>query len=428
ERSLDKLLRPGDEASLVIWSRRLKIEQPFTTDVEALRAAMKRVEGTASGLTFASDVERVRYRCQQFLDNARTDHNYTGWYGQCLGTVRAHTEEAVMVEKHLVGSTKVMLNMLAGLDGKKVMIYAGSALPQHPGYELFVYADNLFFPYLPRMHPSSIGGGGSETMTFSIEDMAKTANANGVTMYMVDGADDRSEMSNAADGEMPDAQSAFIQYDNTASAFQAVARITGGMALTHTSNFDVAMETVAHDLESYYSLGYRQQESPKKTRNVAVKVKDHPEYRVRSRRTYLARTQDEELNDRVVSNIYHQAKSDLDIAIRAGEPKKQKHNRWLVPLAVSIPSNITLLPDGNDLAGGFSVFVAVGDDDGSMSNVTRIVKEVRVPAAKEAELRRRPLILTFDLSMNGGTHMLSVGVVDQLSNTSGYARAQVAVR
>jgi hypothetical protein len=245
---------------------------------------------------------------------------------------------------------------------------------------------------------------------------------------MVDGADDRSEMSNAADGEMPDAQSAFIQYDNTASAFQAVARITGGMALTHTSNFDVAMETVAHDLESYYSLGYRQQESPKKTRNVAVKVKDHPEYRVRSRRTYLARTQDEELNDRVVSNIYHQAKSDLDIAIRAGEPKKQKHNRWLVPLAVSIPSNITLLPDGNDLAGGFSVFVAVGDDDGSMSNVTRIVKEVRIPAAREAELRRRPLILTFDLSMNGGTHMLSVGVVDQLSNTSGYARAQVAVR
>src|SRR3954464_11153668 len=161
-----------------------------------------------------------------------------------------------------------MLNMRAGLDGKEVLRCFASALPQHPGYELFVYADNLFFPYLPRMHPSSIGGGGSETMTFSIEDMAKTANANGVTMYMVDGADDRSEMSNAADGEMPDAQSAFIQYDNTASAIQAVARITGGMALTHTSNFDVAMGIRRHDLESYYSLGSCNQESPKKTRNV----------------------------------------------------------------------------------------------------------------------------------------------------------------
>lgn len=428
ERSLDKLLRPGDEASLVVWSRGLKIEQPFTSDIGALRDAVKRVEKTGSGMTFESEANHVRSECMQDLDNARIDHAYARWYQECLSQVRGYSEEATMIEKHLIGSTKVVLNMLAGLDGKKVMIYAGSSLPRHPGHELFVMADNLFLPLLPRLMPSSIGGGSAEPMTFSIEGMAKTANANGVTMYMIDGADDKAiDLPNAAQGEMPDSQSAFIEYDNTASAFQAVAQITGGMALTHTSDFDLAMNTVAQDLDSYYSLGYRQQESPKKQRNVVVKVKGHPEYRVRARQTYLARTQDEELNDRVVANIYHEAKSDLSVAIRTGEPKKQSRNRWLVPLSVAIPSTLTLLPDGNDLAGGFSVFIAVGDDNGSMSDVSRIVKQVRIPAAKEAELRKRPMVLTLDLSMNPGTHMLSVGVVDQLSNTSGYARTRVVV-
>jgi VWFA-related protein len=428
DRSLDKLLRPGDEASLVVWYRGLKIEQPFTTDAGALRAAVKRVEETGGGMTFASERDHVRSECQRDLDNARIDHRYASWYESCLGTVRSHSEESTMIEKHLVASTKVVLNMLAGVDGKKVMIYAGSALPRHPGHELFVYADNLFLPFVPRAMPSSIGGGSSESMTFSIEGMARTANANGVTMYMIDGADEKAlELSTAADGSQPDAQSAFIEYDNTAAAFQAVAQITGGMALTHTSNFDLAMNTVAQDLDSYYSLGYRQQESAKKQRNVVVKVKGHPEYRVRARQTYLARTQDEELNDKVVANIYHEAKNDLGIQMRTGEPKKQSRNRWLVPLSVAIPPTITLLPDGNDLAGGFSIFIAVGDDNGSMSDVSRIVKQVRIPAAKEAELRKRPLILTVDLSMNGGTHMLSVGVVDQLSNTSGYARKRVVV-
>jgi hypothetical protein len=187
------------------------------------------------------------------------------------------------------------------------------------------------------------------------------------------------------------------------------------------------MNTVAQDLDNYYSLGYRQQESAKKQRNVVVKVKGHPEYRVRARQTYLARTQDEELNDKVVANIYHEAKNDLGIQMRTGEPKKQSRNRWLVPVSVAIPPTITLLPDGNDLAGGFSVFIAVGDDNGAMSDVSRIVKQVRIPAAQEAELRKHPLILTVDLSMNSGTHMLSVGVVDQLSNTSGYARTRVVV-
>jgi len=109
------------------------------------------------------------------------------------------------------------------------------------------------------------------------------------------------------------------------------------------------MNTVARDLDNYYSLGYRQESTAKKERKVDVRVKNHPDYRVRSRRTYEARTVDEQQSDRVIANIYRESKGEL--------------------------------------AGRFTVFIAVGDDNGAMS----------------------------------------IAVVDQVSNSSGFARARVVV-
>jgi len=427
ERSLDTLLRPGDEAMVVAWYRGLRIEQHFTADHAALRRAITRVAETGSGMTYESDRQQIRTRCTQLLNDAgRRDPQ--GAFDNCVGIIQSYSEELTMIERHLITSTGSVLAMLGGMDGKKAMIYAGAALPKRPARELLVFADNLFSPYLRNFRPSQMNARNLSTMSISIEGMAKTANANGVTVYMIDGADEsRGILPNAGDEFAPDSQAEFTEYDNTAQAFQVVAKLTGGIALTHTQNFDLAMDTVARDLDNYYSLGYRQESGEKKERKVEVRVKNHPDYRIRSRRTYEARTVDEQLSDRVIANIYREGKSELAIVVQTGAPKKSSRTRWSVPLSVTIPSTLTLLPEGNELAGGFNVFIAVGDDNGDLSKVTRIAKQVRIPAVHEAELRRHPLLFTADLSMNRGTHVVSIGVVDQLSNSSGYARARVVV-
>ena len=428
DRSIDTLLRPGDEASVVVWYRGLKIEQSFTPDAALLRKAITRVQETGGGMTYESDRKHVRERCTQLFYDAQFSRNYQAAFDQCVSIVRNYSEEFEGIETHLIASADVILSTLAGLEGKKVMIYAGAALPKHPARELFIFADNLFSPYLRQFRPSAMGNL-SASMTVSIEKLAKNANANGVTMYMIDGGDETRElMPSAAEQSLPDPGAAFAEYDNTASAFQAVARITGGMALTHSANFDLAMETIGRDLENYYSLGYRQNEGPKKERNVVVKVKNRPELRVRARSSYVARTVDEQLTDRVIANIYHDGKNELGIAVRTGAPKKSGRNRWSIPVEVLIPpAMFTLLPQDRELIGGFSVFVATGDQDGAMSNVTRIAKEIRIPADRKDQLLARPISFTADVTMNGGTHTLSIGVVDQVSNTSGYVRTRVVV-
>jgi VWFA-related protein len=427
DRSLDTLLRPGDEAMVVAWYRGLKIEQPFTSDLAALRGGITRVAETGAGMTYESDRQHIRARCTQLLqDSGYRDPQ--GAFDNCVGMVQSYAEELTMIESHLIASTSSVLAMLGGMEGKKAMIYAGAALPKRPARELLVFADNLFSPYLRNFRPSQMNARNLSTMSISIEGIARTANANGVTIYVIDGADEsRGLLPGAADDSMPDSQAAFVEYDNTAQAFEVVAKLTGGMALTHTQNFDLAMDTVARDLDNYYSLGYRQNSGDKKERKVEVRVKNHPDYRVRSRRTYEARTTEEQQSDRVIANIYRQSKSELAIEVQTGAPKKSSLNRWSVPLTVTIPPTLTLLPQDGELAGGFTVFIAVGDDNGAMSNVTRIANPVRIHAAQEAEFRRHPLVFTADLNMNRGTHVVSAGVVDQVSNSSGYARARVAV-
>ena len=76
----------------------------------------------------------------------------------------------------------------------------------------------------------------------------------------------------------------FLTFTNTAMAYQTLARISGGLALTNTSNFDSAFQTLADDLNSYYSLGFKPSDTTAPgLRKIVVKMKN-PEYRFRARR------------------------------------------------------------------------------------------------------------------------------------------------
>ena len=100
-----------------------------------------------------------------------------------------------------------------------------------------------------------------------------------------------------------------------------------------------------------------------------------------------------------------------------------------VPVEVTIPSTIVLLPEGGTtLAGGFMVYIAVGNETGSLSDVARRPQPVTVEKAGEAELRKEPFRFTMNLTVRPGQNWLSVGVVDQVASTTGLARAIIVAK
>jgi hypothetical protein len=60
-----------------------------------------------------------------------------------------------------------------------------------------------------------------------------------------------------------------------------------------------------------------------------------------------------------------------------------------------------------------------------MSDVARKSHQVRVPTAQFKQLSGKFYTYTLELLMERGLNKISIGVVDQVSNTSGFARDQI---
>ncbi len=432
-RHMDKLVQPGDEAMLVRWNRGLHIVEPFTSDMKRIRKSLDELEhhGGGSG-TLAASKEILKGNVMSEIESVKARRKSRGAaLADSLSDVRNYSLELFSLERSLATAMRISLTTLAGVDGKKVMVFAGEHLPDKPALEMYNWVEQQFMSNF-NMMPAGAGATatGEVSMTLPLEAVAKQANAAGVTMYMIDVADSTAGILVSSDQEeAPDSTTAFLDFANTALSFQTLARLTGGIALTQTQNFDIAFQTISRDLDAYYSLGYRSaDEKSTSDRSISVKVKN-PQFRVRSRRTYVSKTGEQQTNDRVIANIFQTSnKSEIPIELRAGEPVKSGRGRWHVPVTVAIPATITLLPDGDSLSGGFTVFIAVGDQDGAMSDVAKRAQPVHIPAAQEAAFRHKPIMFDMQVEIEKGEHMLSVGVVDQLTNASGFARAKLVAR
>ena len=150
--------------------------------------------------------------------------------------------------------------------------------------------------------------------------------------------------------------------------------------------------------------------------------------RVRSRQTFVEKSVYAEMADRVVANLLYRVKdNDLGILARAGRPVPVEDGLFQVSIDIQIPmQSLTLLPRGEtDFAGGFDVYVVVGNKDNDMSDVAQKSHQVRVTKEQMGRIAGKHYTYTLELLIERGLNRISIGVVDQISNTSGFTREQI---
>jgi VWFA-related protein len=435
-KALDKFIndqmRPGDEATIVTWNPGLKIVTPFTSDRKELQAgiASVSVRANAGASDMTQHQDSVKRECNELIGIARDGKYLTmsqAW-DQCKAEVNSYGEEMAHNAKNVLEGMRLTSTTLAGLGGKKVMVIAGAHLPERPGLELYMWAAAAFQPYMKGVNQmQALAETSHNLQTFAIDKFAHQANADGVTVYVIDAADSR-DFTSAEASMQTDTTEQFAAFTNTAAAYQTIARVTGGM-MVNSSNFDAAFDIVGKDLGSYYSLGYKPSGDAKlvKDHKIVVNAKNSA-YRVRTRQSYAPKSSEEQIDDRVVANIYHSGvHSEWPIKISAGTPEKEG-DRFRIPVQITIPATVTLLPQENQLVGGFSVYIAVGTDGGAMSKVSKAEQPIKIPASAENDLRSKPMTYDLSIVVRPGESTLSIGVVDQISSTSGFARTKIVAR
>ncbi len=332
-----------------------------------------------------------------------------------------------------VSSLNALMSTLAGVEGKKILVMTSEGFPIQPGREMFYFIDEIG----REKGWSNTGSTMLEGMTYDgtdlIQSVARTANANGITLYTVHaggltGGNDDMSAENARPISHGVSQAAIT---NTTESMQLMADMTGGLASVNTNNFGDAFRRIRNDLESYYSLGYRggtERVDRQRYLRVRVKGKDHI---VRNRQTFVEKSVFAEMSDRVVANLlYRVNENDLAILARTGQPIPVEDGLFRVPVEIHIPlDKLTLMPQGeSDHVGGFDVYVVVGNKDNDLSDVARKSHQVHIPAADMKKIRGKFYTYTLDLLMERGLNKISIGVVDQISNTAGFTKEQIVAK
>jgi hypothetical protein len=134
------------------------------------------------------------------------------------------------------------------------------------------------------------------------------------------------------------------------------------------------------------------------------------------------------MSDRVVANLLYRVKdNDLGIVSRTARPIPTDDGLFRVGVDIQIPmKSLTLLPQGDtEYVGGFDVYVVVANKDNDMSDVARKTHQIHVPTADMSNIGSKYYTYTLDLLCERGLNKISLGVVDTVSNVSGFTRDQI---
>lgn len=405
-RDLVTRMGPSDRGRIVLFDRRAKPQTEWTSSKDELSVALSKLESTGVGMSRLMAETQALHQIDQ--TRQRSSRQFAA---------RSYAEETRVQVASMLRDMSLELTTLAALPGKRAFVFVGGGFDMQPGFAMMQYATGTF----------SLSTSDIRDMSAEVGNLVRKANASDVTFYTVDARGLTAEGTTAAEDDplLMRPGVAFFARQDSQAGLQELALQTGGIALLNTNALQPGLSRVYQDVSTYYSVGVTLAKVPGEgVRKVAVTV-SRPGTTVRSRRTYAPRSPAERAGDVAVaalrSNIQYRG---IPVSLATSPATKQK-KYWAMPVVLTVPaSGLTFLPDGQNLKANADVFIAVMDDAGNMSDITREEAGFTLPpdAPKEAMVR-----YTASLQIRKGNARIVANVRDRETGKMGTARADVHV-
>ncbi len=420
-------LNPGDKVMLVSYARSMKVRHPFTADPELIASSLYELE-THAGQAVHFDSDR-----QDILDAIYDDTGSSGNtdYYSISARVRTYAESLVNDMSFTVSALDEMVESLAGLPGRKAVLYVSDGLSMRP-------AEDIFYAIDQRYRDQGIGSALMEIqhydMSREFQRLVTKSNANRVTFYTLDAAGLRTytylDASNATAGG-----GAFIDqihFSNLQNSLVFMAQETGGFAMLNTNDFTDNLNDMAGDFSTYYSLGFTTATAESgRFHNIKVKLKDAKgkKYRIRHREGYRDKPMSTRMSEGTLAALnYGYQSNNFDAQIEIGEIEPQSRNRYLVSISVRIPiDRLSFIPQEDMHRGRLRMFIGARDDEGGLSPVQDLPIPLDIPADKFNDAQDQFFRYDIQLQMRGGNQLVAVGIHDEIGAVSGYVTRGVMV-
>ncbi len=417
---LSNELSEQDQVMLVSYDRSLKVRHSFTNDPGAIARALFELENL-TGHAISRDSERRELL--QEIDRAEE-------LVQVEYRVRQYAEERYNNASFTLSALKEYIGSLAGLEGRKALIYVSDGLEMIQGEDLFNALQRKF-----------LGSSGlSHMMDFNtqreFQRVTQLANSNRVALYTIDAAGLRVSSTTSADtrGLETPGLGSFIEsiyISNLQSPLLYMAEQTGGQAIINSNRVGPGLAKIGRDFDTYYSLGYTPgHRGDGKYHKITVRLKSQPKgIKIRHREGYRDKDLKGRMADRTTASLmYGFERNPLSVALRVGKEDPREGGNYIVPIAVMIPlGELELVPREQFHQGRVRLFFSALDEEGRMADLQEVPLEIKIPVDEIAIAVERPYVFTVSLEMRGGSHRLAIGVRDEIGATESFVSRTVNV-
>ena len=436
---LRKHLGPNDRVMIASWSGELESRLPWSGDLAAAEAALNALsQSPALSPARLSEQRAIEANIDGLsgedpLLNAPVSKGSAGAAVEMvLASVRRYAASVRGDVLAQIDALQKTLLSASEIEGRKVLLIFSESMPARPGSDMLLRLDAM---REKTQLPGSAGGRNlaiAEASNYDLGEafgaLARAANAAGVMVYGVNprtaGAGQRGS-GNVEQIEHTDGNVEFALASQASDGFQILGRQTGGKVFAGLPSA-TALESIGRELESWYSLGYRAAPGGPAIRRLEIRPKN-ANHLVRARSQVYYRSIVDEMSERVIANqLTPPSLNDLGIRLAVEDPQTVQEGKTVQPVRVLVPADrLTLIANGAQVSGGFSVFVSSGDGKGKSSGINMQTHKIDWPKEVLAHTAGRDVTYIVHVPVDAKMPQVSVGVIDHVSQQRGFARTSV---
>lgn len=422
-------LRPTDRAAVATLQPSLRLKLGWSNDMSAVAAAIAEAAGQISSPSDAR--QRLAERqINELLEYARTAPDRVPVsFDEAAQAVRTYAASAMHDERIRIAAINSAVALFGPAGHKRVVILVGEGLAVNPGEDLFSHLNTVQLEIESGQGPQRMRGSArgasplTESSRYSVSDelralMSASARA-GVMLYTLDPAHHEKTGGTVQQTAPADDQAAFAATAGKRSGYVQLAEATGARSFFGVPPA-MALQQVADDLNSYYSVGFRAGDGAGD-----IRVRSRSGLRVRVARTPQAAIAPSMEQLVLLHHFVEPESNDLKIAVNLGAVTIDGDRRK-VPVRVMIPvGSLALQQEGVEWVGGFAVYVSSGNETGDATSVNRQEHRFRWSAEQLRAASGKSLTFALDVAVPAGLDRVSVGVGDLRSGRRGFQRVTI---
>lgn len=380
-----KSMDASTTATVVTWSTSLRTRVKPTSDRALLLRGLDQV-AREQPHGMAVDAERRSFSRLCDLSIA-----------SCSAAAPKFAESQAFDVERTLNALREVIESAGGMEGRKIVFFISEGLPMRPGVELFTRARRFRGDHLGALQ---------HTKKHELRALAHAAQNAGVVFNTIDPTIGLGAAS-LADPYNIDAKQI---RDNARRTGELLAQETGGQLIADQNDLHHALEKLDEQVSTFYSLAVRAPEGSDEAK-VQVRLRNHDDLRVYSATRRSLTTREQSVASAVRAQLYERRETNpLSARLFIEKHHAQRciaamqllvpHDK--VPLTRAIDIRLAVLDERDQESDVFSSTIQVTERHGSV--IGQII----------------PVHL-----VEGGTYVLSVGIIDRATGTTSYLQRDV---